>query len=374
MPHELIRRIRFKEGTRIICTSDIHAHLGHFDTLLKKVGFGTDDFLIIIGDSIEDGEDSLGSLRRVMELEQAGNALMLAGNWEYFMHLLFLSDDPADQSMLLNGTLSRKAYCGSSLLFDMCAEAGIQLTAASDMQKLIPVIRSRFSAEIDFIGNLPYILDAGDFVCVHGGVPTLDEAELSALDPYSFLKNDAFAQRGYTFDRWLITGHWPVANYDDSIACFSPHIFPESRIVAIDGGCGKQAAAQLNALIMHAGEPGEFKYEYADEFPRIMALEHQSASADPIHTVWNTRFIDVLSRSDEYARVYHHATGRLLEVPLQRIWVQEGKEVLGDYTDYRLPVESGDVLKVLFKTSKGICCKKGDISGWYYGRYETAED
>lgn len=374
MPRDLIRHIRFAEGRRIICISDIHGHLTHLDRLLEKICFCSDDFLIIIGDAIEDGYASLGSLRRVMELEKAGNALMLSGNWDYFMHMLMLSDDANDQQTLLTIALTRSQYLGSSLLLDMCRELDIPLTRESDMQKLMPVIRDRFSEELSFMGNMPIILDAGDFVCVHGGIHTMDEAELAKCEPHTFLKNDAFAEQGLNFDRWLITGHWPVANYDNSIACYAPHIYPDRRIVAIDGGCGKQEAAQLNALIMQAGKPGEFDFAFFDDFPRVTALDNQTASNDPIHTNWNTRFIDVISKSDEFAKIRHHATGKLLEVPLRRLWMQNGTEVLGDYTDYELPVEPGDVLSVLFETSKGLCCKKGSVSGWYRGRYAKIEN
>ena len=374
MPRDLIKHISFKAGQRIICISDIHGHLAHFDRLLEKIGFNSDDFLIVIGDAIEDGSASLGSLRRVMELEKSGKALMLCGNWEYFIHLFFISDDPEEQAILLKSSLARREYSGSSLLTDMCEEIGVELTAESSMREIMPIVREKFTEELTYMGNLPYMLDVGDFVCVHGGVPTLDISGLAKLDPYSFLKNDAFAEQGYRFDRWLITGHWPVANYDNDIARFSPHIFSESRIVAIDGGCGKQEAAQLNALIMHAGEPGNFEYQFVDIFPRAVALDNQTASEKPIHTNWNTRFIDVISKGDEFATVYHHATGRQLEIPVKRLWVQNGKEVLGDFTDYELPVESGDTLSILFETSKGLCCKKGDISGWYRGQYTRIEE
>lgn len=39
-----------------------------------------------------------------------------------------------------------------------------------------------------------------------------------------------------------------------------------------------------------------------------------------------------------------------------------------DSTDYRLPVEPGDVLKVVERTSRGILAKKDGVTGWYFGR------
>lgn len=370
MPHDIIMRTSIPDGRRVICISDIHGHLKYLDAILGKLDFSEDDLLIIIGDVIESGEASLGALRRVMELVKNGNCIALCGNWEHFMHMLFMSDSPDAGEGLLVRALELDDYYGSSLLADMCRELGMEFSAELDMAAVLPKLRAHFAEELAFMDNMPLMLDCGEFVCVHGGVPTLDEAEIMKLEPHSLLKNDAFAEQGHFFDRWLITGHWPVANYDTTIASFSPHIFTDSKIVAIDGGCGKQEAAQLNALIFRAGAAGEFETAYVDDFPRVIALEDQAASEKPLHTVWGTRFIDVIEKNGGWAKVMHHATGKILEVPEQRLWLQNGREVLGDYTDYALPIENGDVLSVVFETDRGICCKKGGVSGWYYGKHE----
>lgn len=366
-----LTELNLAPGRRIVCVSDIHGHLWYFDRLLEKIRFTAEDFLIVIGDAVECGPEPLGALRRVMALEKAGRARMLAGNWEARLHELLTSDAPESSALLLKMSLSGQEADGGSLLTDMCGEIGVTLNESTDMQAILPRVREAFAEEMAYMGNLPVILDAGDFVCVHGGLNTLDHAALMAEpDYYGFLKNDNFAEQGHAFERWVITGHWPVANYDREIARYSPHIFPEQRIVAIDGGCGKQWAAQLNALIMRAGCPGEFEWDFVDGFPRARALDEQIASAGSIHTVWETRFIDVLEKGPEFARVRHHASGRILEVPVRRLWVQRGVEVLGDFTDYMLPVESGDALSIMLETSRGLYCKKGDVTGWYMGRYE----
>lgn len=362
--------LNFAPGRRIVCVSDIHGHLSFFDRLLEGTRFTAADFLIVIGDAVECGPEPLGALRRVMALEKSGCALMLAGNWEAQLHELFISDEPEDGALLLKMSLSGLRHDGASLLDDMCGEIGIQLDESTDMGAILPRVREAFAEEIAYMGNLPVILDADDFVCVHGGLNTLDHAALMAEpNEYGFLKNDRFAEQGHVFERWVITGHWPVANYDRDIARFSPHIFREQRIVAIDGGCGKKCEAQLNALVMRAGCAGEFEWYFVDEFPRTRALDEQSASASSIHTAWDTRFIDVLEKGPEFAKVRHHASGRILEVPLKRLWVQQDVDVLDDFTDYMLPVKPGDVLSIILETSRGLFCKKGDTTGWYMGRH-----
>ena len=47
-----------------------------------------------------------------------------------------------------------------------------------------------------------------------------------------------------------------------------------------------------------------------------------------------------------------------------------GREMLGDHTDYSLPVVKGDILSVIIETDRGLYCKRNDIAGWYYGKYK----
>lgn len=373
MPHPRLIKTTFASGRRIIIISDIHAHLAHLNALLEKTNFCADDQLILLGDIIESGPRSLDTLRRAMELADAGNAIALAGNWDYSIHAGIASDDPEMHEMLRRRTLGQKREYGSSLVCDMCDGLGIDFHVESPMQPILERLRAAYPAELKFLADMPLILDAGDFVCVHGGITGLDDESIYSPDDYSFLKNDAFAKRGHAFPRWVIAGHWPVSNYDAGIPVYSPHIFPESRIVAIDGGCGKQAAEQLNALILRAGAPGEFSWDFVDDFPRARALEPQESSSASIHTSWESRYIDILEPMGDITRVRHHASGRVLEVPSERLFVSAssgGATVLGDYTDYMLPVSPGDELSILIETSRGLYCKKGATGGWYAGKYE----
>ena len=44
-----------------------------------------------------------------------------------------------------------------------------------------------------------------------------------------------------------------------------------------------------------------------------------------------------------------------------RLWCE-------DSTDYRLPVEPGDRLSLVVRTSRGCLMKKNGVTGWYFGR------
>ena len=65
---------------RLIATSDIHGSLKLFNELLELIRLTDEDALVIVGDMCERGEDSLGVIRRAMELSRRGNVRVLAGN------------------------------------------------------------------------------------------------------------------------------------------------------------------------------------------------------------------------------------------------------------------------------------------------------
>ena len=65
----------------IYLMSDVHGQGDAFFTLLDKIRFSGDDRLVIVGDLIAKGRDSLSLLRFVMQHE---NILLLKGNHDYW--------------------------------------------------------------------------------------------------------------------------------------------------------------------------------------------------------------------------------------------------------------------------------------------------
>lgn len=57
-----------EHNRRTIVISDIHGHRAWLEKLLKKVDFSEKDILIIVGDMIEKGPESLNTIRYIMEL------------------------------------------------------------------------------------------------------------------------------------------------------------------------------------------------------------------------------------------------------------------------------------------------------------------
>ena len=62
----ILSRPELDEGARIIVVSDIHGNLPYFLGLLDKLVLRADDQLILLGDLVEKGPQSLDTLRYVM--------------------------------------------------------------------------------------------------------------------------------------------------------------------------------------------------------------------------------------------------------------------------------------------------------------------
>ena len=79
-PVTRIQQYKVAAGRRILVTSDIHGHLDYLRKVLEMAAFSEEDLLIIVGDMIEKGNNSLGTVRYIMELCKKGNVIPLIGN------------------------------------------------------------------------------------------------------------------------------------------------------------------------------------------------------------------------------------------------------------------------------------------------------
>ena len=67
-----VARPKLNDDARIIVISDIHGTLAYLRGLTEKLRLRADDQLIFLGDLVEKGPESLGTLRYVMALRRGG--------------------------------------------------------------------------------------------------------------------------------------------------------------------------------------------------------------------------------------------------------------------------------------------------------------
>lgn len=373
-------------GRRVIAISDIHGNLPCFQGLLKKVRFSRDDVLILVGDLLEKGRDSLAVLRFILELQKEHTVYPLCGNCDH-IDQVFLERgacrDPAFSTATARFGASSGGrsvdeelwpvleYWGSrSTLIQMGLELGHPMPRRADhLPSLRAALLDYFPRETRFLLSLPHILEAGNFLFVHGGVPREDRLE--ELDAYGCMKNDDFLSQGHSFRKWVAVGHWPVTLYDPSIQCSNPLVERERHIISLDGGCVLKVDGQLNALIIPDITGDEFQFASYDGLPRAVALDGQEASYSPINIRWSDSVVDPLAENGDCLFVRHPSSGRTLWVPRDFVsrW-RDGRLHTEDATDYCLPVSPGDELALVRETQRGLLMKKDGVTGWYHGRIE----
>ena len=384
-PAEVIRPA-IEPGRRVVAVSDIHGNLPFLKGLLERVSLTADDVLILVGDLLEKGLDSLATLRYVMELREKYTVYSLCGNCDYIDYMFLEGGNPGDDAFHIQmtaryGSLSDRAgvdemlwpvlsdfWRERSVLLQMAAEAGIPFPGdPRELPALRAALLDRFPKETAFLMNLPHILEAGNFIFVHGGVPREDA--LDELDAYCCMKYDDFLGQGLSFQKWVVVGHWPVTLYNPRIQCSAPIIDRERHIASIDGGCVLKLDGQLNALIIPDINGDGMGFVTYDGLEPVTALDAQEASSDPINIRWSDSAVDVLRLDGDRVQVRHPSSGRELWLPRDFVsrW-RDGRTHTEDATDYRLSVDPGDTLYLVRETGCGRLVKKDSVTGWYFGR------
>ncbi|MCI8303947.1 MAG: serine/threonine protein phosphatase [Lawsonibacter sp.] len=363
MDKAIVVRPCFEPGRRIIAVSDIHGNLPFFLALMEKIRLTPDDILVLAGDMLEKGKDSLPLLRHLMALSQTHTLYPICGNCDGLV-LRFFDTDELDERFF-SFYLPRHP---ESTLRQLAREAGFDQT--EDLPRLRQDLRAAFPEEWAWLRAMPTILETGHLVFVHGGVPSLQGME--ELDRWTCMKNDGFLDQGFTFHKWVIVGHWPVTLYDAHIPSSAPLILRDRKIISIDGACVLKVDGQLNALILPSEDSEDFTWTAWDGLPTAVALDPQRPNSFPVNIRWGRAELELLEEGRELSLCRHLETGRELYILTEYLRRRDGKLWCEDSTDYRLPVSPGDRLTVVRRIQGGALCKKDGVTGWYFGRLSNA--
>ncbi|MBQ2767693.1 MAG: metallophosphoesterase [Clostridia bacterium] len=375
-----IRPIEFAPGSRVIVISDIHGHPALLQRLLTRVCYRTGvDYLILLGDLIEKGPDSLGVIHMAMDLSSASDRVAVTmGNNDLWRLEQLIEPTYERDNILFSTTQTFARYWGSSLFAEMCRAIGADCTDRDMLPSVRESVCETFADELNFLASLPTVLVGERHIFVHGGIPCPEEELLSLTDKnaYCCLKYDNFlgdlTERKMCFSRWVIAGHWPATLYRAAIPSHDPLISPIHHVVSIDGGCGLKREGQLNALIFDPADDA-FTSTYVDDLPLIRALDDQPASTDSISIHWGDNAVSLLENAPPrtgYHAIEHLRTGRRLYIPEGDLYTDGGELFCQDCTDYQLPVAAGEPLSLVKTTPDAAIVKRGSVVGWYHGRYE----
>ena len=354
-----VLRPDIEPGRRVLVISDIHANLLYFHGLLKKVSFCNDDMLILNGDFLEKGAESLRTLREVMALTERGNVIPIMGNCDDWAAIF------RENTRWTKNLQKYLQYRRSGLLWDMALELGLDPLRLPDFEDFKGLLAGHFAAEFAFLGRLPHAAQAGRFTFAHAAV--YPDRPLEAHTVGELLRCEAWYKLGYRFDNWVVVGHYPVMLYFDDIVCANPIIDHQRHIACIDGACVLKDDGQLNCLIIPDIMGDDVSFEAYDPFPVRTVLSDQAAKERSAYIRWGDSRVQVLEHGEEFSRCRHVRTGYELDILTKYLFTEEEFTGCNDCTDYVLPLRAGDRVGVVETCSRGYFVKHNGVSGWYFG-------
>lgn len=352
---------------RMLVVSDIHGHVHHLKGVLKKAGYTGSDTLVVVGDLIDKGPESLETVRYIMKLREENPKIYVTmGNVDHLRLDRFFNGEPEEFLELLRWT---KEVWKTGFFLEILDELGMEVDdlAEENMEEVRRQIKKDFSEELGFLWNLPTILSIGNYIFVHAGIPTENLEKLKNVDAVKCMKVDAFLHTDVSFEKNVVVGHWPVCLYRDDIDCMNPIFDYQKHMIAIDGGCGLKHGAQLNALIIPGPEADIRKVTYTayDDYPLLIAPLSQDAKEKTTVIRYFDSEVEVLEDRGDVLYLRHISTGANLFVPKNFVYYAKEKAHCDDCNDAYLEIKEGDVLSVIADTSAGYIVKKEGVMGWY---------
>lgn len=327
---------------RLIVVSDIHGHLDRFLALLRKVKYTSDDYLVVLGDFVEKGDQVIETIHYIEKLAQNPRVFVLMGNCEWAMDALLSVPELATQiphylrRISSNGCI-REAYHQLHLDDGRETPLGVQKQIANYLKK-----------ELRFISHLPITLKFNQFLFVHAGIEKRQDYQNSSLS--SLLEMQHFYDQGHILKETVVVGHLPTSNYYQHDINNNIIFDEDKRIICIDGGTGVKMISQLNALIIQSYQ-GQVTYqaEYVQPLPQATVIQTIQLPKKDTHKIYYPYYqVNVLKKEAQFSLCYQTETQQTLYIKNEFLYQRNHQTYcLDDYTDQMLSLKKGDQVKII---------------------------
>lgn len=358
---------------RILIISDIHGGYDLFVKLLEKVNYTSDDILFILGDILEKGPDSLKTLRYVMSLYEKGNVYMVLGNNDHVC-LHILNDEKIDKyPKYLKKIRSIYHDFGEELNVDLSND-NIDNVNLRDFNKLI---RENYSKELNFIKNLPTIIESEDFLFAHASIT--DYENMNKLDPYEVMRYDYFMRCNYKLPKMLFVGHYPTVAFVYDKCYVGPVTDIEKNITSIDGGYTSKIGGQINMLILNENKDRKkplYDFYSVDDLKQVEVVKTTKGKKASIIAIWDReRFKIIIKGKKRSLCLVKH---RLCIIPNYFIYYEDNASIYNnkktkyyctDYTNERLSLVKGEKVGLIKCLGKKAFIKKNNVIGFTKIKY-----
>ena len=343
-----IINVDLPQRCRIIAVSDIHQSGDLITKLLDKCEYNpNNDFLFILGDVLERGDDSFKALRNVMKLCENERAYCLMGNNDTLFYRM-------TYTYTHEHFLERLKNKPNNAFVQAARMLGITNLSEQNIETARKAVKDNFKAELDFLGELPTAVSTQDFIFVHAG---LDEREdWQETEETDMLCKWRYLECKNLTGKWVIVGHFPTYCFEASKNTPMPIIDPDKKIIDIDGGIGVKAFGQLNALIIKKdGMNINFDTQFADDY-KLAVVQEDCLSNDKYifaHPYYyNYSFVD---KEEDFTTIHIDTTGETGKLLNELVYKRDDGSPQCWYNLNTLAnVKKGDVVSVCAEYEKYI--------------------
>lgn len=326
---------RSVQTKRILVTSDIHGGRDLLIKLLEKMEYCPgEDTLVIIGDLVQKGLRNLDTVRLAMELSQNDNVFVLMGNNDLF------TLEGSDQEILEHAAYFRER----SVLGEMALAMGLPFPKnVEETHALREKAELVFSRELNFLRELPHVLETEKFLFAHAGLSgnDLEHQELEYV-----LAVPRFHETADTvFSKLLLVGHWPVANFRTDRLSNVPIYNAACNVLSIDGGNTLKSFGQLNGVILD-NKTGAWSSVGVDSYREIPAPCSQPFQPG-IAIAWPENFVERLEQGESFSRCRDKKTGEELQIPNEFLYEDSKGLRTKDATNVQLALTEGEPISLV---------------------------
>jgi len=192
-------------GVRIYAVGDIHGCSQQLDILMTNIeadnkGSGLDSRLIFLGDYIDRGPDSKGTVARLLMVPPNFRTVFLMGNHDQTL-LDFLKDPIVYRSW--RGFGAQETLMSYGVLPPRFDDEGEFAAARDRLERAVP------ADHLEFFRNLQNSAQVGDYFFVHAGVRpgiALDEQ----IPQDALWIREEFLESKHDFGKIIVHGHSPI--------------------------------------------------------------------------------------------------------------------------------------------------------------------
>lgn len=279
------------ENARIICVSDIHGNCAAFEGLLEKCGYSAEnDWLFILGDIVEKGNESLAALQYVKKLCENPQVICIKGNNDTMCPRMAFNDDKEKFfSRLKNRPINTYIEMGRALGIDDFSQS---------FEEKRQRVNEKFAAELDFLENLPICIETKRHIFIHAGIENRPDWE-NTSESFA-LTTPWYPRCEHSSGKTVVCGHYPTYNFRRSNNTNLPIIDTDKRIIDIDGGASTKYAGQLNAFIInYSGDGYSYDTVYLPLGEEKRVKRTISSDCKPVYVDWEHHCIEVIDRKND---------------------------------------------------------------------------